>query len=85
MTARSDFWVHVYELASALELEGKDQADRIYNLNASFYALPPIARAELQWALARIVTELREVDLAIRQGPIKSKTGSPKMGPATSS
>ena len=76
MTARSDFWVRIHGLASALELEGEGQADRIKNLNESYYALPPITRAELQWSLSRIVAELPELDHVIRQGPVKATAAS---------
>jgi hypothetical protein len=69
MAARSEFWVHVHKIASALELEGAERDERVKNLASSFYALPVITRLELERALTLLVSEVPDLDVAIRQGP----------------
>ena len=69
MAARSEFWVHVHKIASAMELEGEAREERMKNLASSFYALPVITRLELERSLSLLVSEVPELDVVIRRGP----------------
>jgi hypothetical protein len=59
MGARSDFWLHIHNLAQCLEQEGSTPAERREAILASLRDLPPIAQSEVAGELEVVYDQLR--------------------------
>jgi hypothetical protein len=61
MGARSDFWLHVHNLAKCLEAEGATPAERREAILDALRDLPPIAQGEVAGEFELVYDELRAV------------------------
>jgi hypothetical protein len=65
MASRSEFWVHIHQLAQDLEREGIDNEERLANLGEGFFGMPHLAQAEVEKALAQVYSQLPDLVAAI--------------------
>lgn len=65
MSARSDFWLTLHQLARCLEAEGPTRDERLDSIANSLLSMPKAARIEMKRELSRVLDELTALPPAI--------------------
>lgn len=76
MSARSDFWLTLHQLARCLESEGSTHSERVDSIASSLMSMPKAARIEMKKELSRVLDELTALPPAITAKEVhKSDSG----------
>lgn len=69
MAAKSDFWLHVHDLASCVRRESLDADEALRNIAFAFHSLPAVTRDGLQEDLQLLVDRLPDLKQSLRREP----------------